>query len=70
MAQLVSKVRAIDPHRLIPDVPDTVVLAAAGRVWNTRPLFTLSQIALLRLDRTLRRQRMTLKFATFLSFPR
>ncbi len=63
MLQLVGKIRAADPDRTLTDVPDTVVLAGAGRPWNVANLFTLSQIALLRLDRTLRGQRMTLKFA-------
>jgi uncharacterized protein (TIGR04141 family) len=63
MLQLVGKIRNLDPERVLAAPPDTVVLAAAGRSWNVDSLFTLSQIALLRLDRTLRGQRMTLKFA-------
>ncbi|TCO53651.1 TIGR04141 family sporadically distributed protein [Actinocrispum wychmicini] len=63
MLQLVGKIRDLDPERVLAAPPDTVVLAAAGRAWRVDSLFTLSQIALLRLDRTLRGQRMTLKFA-------
>ncbi|GAB3885331.1 TIGR04141 family sporadically distributed protein [Kibdelosporangium lantanae] len=63
MSQLTRKIRDIDPERVLAEPPDTVVLAAAGRSWRVDSLFTLSQIALLRLDRTLRSQRMTLAFA-------
>lgn len=63
MAELDAKVRALDPERALPSAPDTVVLAAAGRSWSVDTLFTLSQIALLRLDRSLHGRRMKLQFA-------
>ena len=63
LAQLADKVSALDPGRTLGGAPDTVVLAAAGRAWNVDELFTLSQVALLRLDRAVRSLRATLKFA-------
>lgn len=43
--------------------PRTVVLAGAGRSWNVDELFTLSQVALLRLDRAVRALQAELRFA-------
>ncbi|RJQ83594.1 TIGR04141 family sporadically distributed protein [Amycolatopsis panacis] len=63
MAQLVDKVSTSDPGRVLSGAPDTVVLAAAGRSWHVDELFTLSQVALLRLDRAVRALRATLAFA-------
>jgi uncharacterized protein (TIGR04141 family) len=51
------------PDRKITSTPRTVVLAAAGRAWNVDELFTLSQVALLRLDRAVRALQATLRFA-------
>ncbi|GAB3148036.1 TIGR04141 family sporadically distributed protein [Amycolatopsis stemonae] len=59
LAQLAAKA----PGRAITRVPRTVVLAAAGRSWNVDELFTLSQVALLRLDRSVRALQATLRFA-------
>ncbi|QUQ62651.1 TIGR04141 family sporadically distributed protein [Kutzneria sp. CA-103260] len=63
LRQLDDKVRAIAPMRGFAEVPDKVVLAIAGRPWSVDRLFTLSQLALLRLDRTLHSQRIALQFA-------
>ncbi|WP_020657902.1 TIGR04141 family sporadically distributed protein [Amycolatopsis benzoatilytica] len=63
LAQLAGKVSALSPGRMLGGAPDTVVLAAAGRAWNVEELFTLSQVALLRLDRAVRSLRATLRFA-------
>lgn len=63
LEQLSDKVTAIDPGRLITQAPDVVVLACAGRKWSAEQLFTLSQVSLLRLDRTLRQLRTRLVFA-------
>jgi uncharacterized protein (TIGR04141 family) len=62
MAELVDKVRERDSRRVVAD-PSVVVLAIAGREWTVDQLFTLSQVSLLRLDRTLRRVQMKLEFA-------
>jgi hypothetical protein len=40
-----------------------VVLAIAGRQWDVDHLFTLSQVNLLRLDRTVQHLQMNLLFA-------
>lgn len=63
LAQLAEKVSTSDEGRVLTEAPDTVVLAAAGRAWNVDELFTLSQVALLRLDRAVRSLQATLKFA-------
>jgi uncharacterized protein (TIGR04141 family) len=63
LAQLAAKVSAADPDRVLTEAPRTVVLAAAGRAWHVDELFTLSQIALLRLDRAVRGLQATLRFA-------
>ncbi|ATY16271.1 hypothetical protein CU254_10370 [Amycolatopsis sp. AA4] len=63
LAQLADKVSTLDPGRTLGGAPDTVVLAAAGRAWEVDELFTLSQVALLRLDRAVRSLRATLKVA-------
>jgi uncharacterized protein (TIGR04141 family) len=63
MLHLAAKIRRLDPGRELTSPPDTVVLAGAGRPWSVDSLFTLSQIALLRLDRTLRNRRTILEFA-------
>lgn len=60
--QLNAKIAELDPGRS-PVEPSTVVLAIAGRRWDVDQLFTLSQLSLLRLDRTLRHLRMKLEFA-------
>ncbi|MFD2466284.1 TIGR04141 family sporadically distributed protein [Amycolatopsis silviterrae] len=62
LEQLNTKVRALDPGRPYMD-PSVIVLAAAGRTWDVDQLFTLSQLGLLRLHRTLRHLRCTLQFA-------
>ncbi|GAA4527957.1 TIGR04141 family sporadically distributed protein [Amycolatopsis samaneae] len=63
LAQLAAKAAALDPARVVTDPPGTVVLAAAGRSWHVDELFTLSQVALLRLDRAVRALRAELRFA-------
>lgn len=60
--QLNDKVRLLEPRRAPMD-PSVVVLAIAGRTWDVDQLFTLSQLGLLRLHRTLRHLRCTLQFA-------
>lgn len=60
--QLAGKVRALDPGRA-DFTPSTVVLAIAGRQWDVDHLFTLSQVNLLRLDRTVQHLQMNLLFA-------
>ncbi|WP_329045882.1 TIGR04141 family sporadically distributed protein [Amycolatopsis sp. NBC_01488] len=60
LAQLAAKAA---PDRVIDRIPRTVVLAAAGRSWNIDELFTLSQVSLLRLDRSVRALQATLRFA-------
>ena len=63
LSQLARKAVEQEPGRIIGETPGTVVLAAAGRSWNVDELFTLSQVALLRLDRAVRSLRSTLRFA-------
>lgn len=70
LEQLVGKVMAIDPRRVITQVPNVVVLASAGRKWSVEQLFTLSQLSLLRLDRTLRHLRTQLAFADIPYMPK
>jgi uncharacterized protein (TIGR04141 family) len=62
LQQLDGKIRALDPARTQTD-PSSVVLAIAGRGWTVDRLFTLSQVALLRLDRVMRHLRTDLTFA-------
>ena len=69
MIQLAGKVKAIDPQRTISE-PSCVVLAAAGREWTVDQIFTLSQIGLLRLHRTLRRLQIRLAFANIPYVPK
>ncbi|MGC7098935.1 TIGR04141 family sporadically distributed protein [Amycolatopsis lurida] len=59
LAQLAAKA----PGRTFTEAPRTVVLAAGGRSWQLDQLFTLSQVALLRLDRAVRGMHATLRFA-------
>ncbi|CAM00210.1 uncharacterized protein (TIGR04141 family) [Saccharopolyspora erythraea NRRL 2338] len=60
--QLNEKIQELSPGR--PEAqPSKVVLAIAGRSWDPQQLFTLSQVSLLRLDRTLRSYNTTLEFA-------
>lgn len=62
LEQLRQKARELDPQRKSV-TPSTVVLAIGGRTWDVDRLFTLSQLGLLRLYRSVRALQMDLRFA-------
>jgi uncharacterized protein (TIGR04141 family) len=62
LAQLRHKVQALDRKRTSV-TPSAVVLAIGGRAWDVDKLFTLSQLGLLRLYRSVRSLQMDLRFA-------
>jgi len=56
-------VHTLDANRTIAERPLTVVLAAAGRQWDVKQLFTLSQVGLLRLNFSMQNLGIKLEFA-------